>query len=327
MNEQAQHKQGWSKGRGRHPGLTLGLVTGLLLAIPDLLAGPDNTPAGMIQAAVLDAGKPLFIPTHPRVTTTLRFPGPIGCPEGRGFTEDEGKVPGEYLVSWTRGENHLTVIPLVGAGPLNLNVPYAGETYVLYFYPVERQFQALACLRLGVERGEQAKGPQTRRAAPASKADDAHCVGLMDKLRLLRVMAPGKSRNALAEQMGLELHIPTKGTSPAGSAARDTGGELECRVTLVARAPETGLYAFSVLLRNPGSAAVSLEPGPCLARTGSLQLRERLRELPAIIAAGESVELLLVAEGDPLEPAAVANDWSIALPPVLRAQGQGAPPP
>jgi hypothetical protein len=43
--------------------------------------------------------------------------------------------------------------------------------------------------------GDRTAFPQTRRTGPATKADDAHCVGLMDKLRLLRVMAPGKSFN------------------------------------------------------------------------------------------------------------------------------------
>jgi len=38
--------------------------------------------------------------------------------------------------------------PLAGAGTRNLNVPYQGNTYVLYFYPVEKQFQAVALLNL-----------------------------------------------------------------------------------------------------------------------------------------------------------------------------------
>lgn len=327
MNEHAQQRR-----EGRRPGVwrpVLGraLAASLLLAQPiHLRASADNTPAGMIQVAALDAGKPLFIPTHPRVTTTLRFPGPIGSPEGRGFTEDEGKMPGEYLVSWTRGESHLTVTPLAGAGPLNLNVPYAGETYVLYFYPVERQFQALACLRLGVDKAEQAKGLQTRRAGPANRPDDRQCMALMDKLRLLRVMASGKSRTGLAAEMGLEVHMPTKGNAVGSTGAPEKSGQVECTITLAVRAPETGLYAFAVHVRNTGTTAVAPGPGACRVHTGALQLRERLRELPAIIAAGEGVELLLVAEGDPLEPAAVTNDWNVSLPPLLRAEEEGTPP-
>ena len=130
----------------------LGILTLVLLGvIPTVDCQADERPEGgsvalgsnMVQCLPLNSTKPLFLPTHPRVATTLRFPGPIGAPEGRGFTEDESKHPGEYLVTWTPGESHLTVTPLPGAGPLNLNIPYEGDIYVAYFYPVEKQVAAV----------------------------------------------------------------------------------------------------------------------------------------------------------------------------------------
>jgi len=97
--------------------------------------------------------QPLFVPTHPRVTTTIRFPGEIGVSDGQGFhrrsakeiTAGNGRLTSEYHIQWTQGDSYFTVVPLAGAGTRNLNVPYQGNTYVLYFYPVEKRFRPWPC--------------------------------------------------------------------------------------------------------------------------------------------------------------------------------------
>ena len=134
------------------------------------LAAPAGS--GVIQVVALDATRPLFVPTHPRVTTTIRFPGEIGVSDGQGFTEDpakeitagNGRLTSEYHIQWTQGDAYFTVVPLASAGTRNLNVPYQGNTYVLYFYPVEKQFQAVALLNLvegEAESNRGMKGPGT----------------------------------------------------------------------------------------------------------------------------------------------------------------------
>jgi len=274
--------------------------------------------SGPVQAAVLDASQPLFVPTHARVTTTLRFPGPIGAPEGRGFTEDESKTPGEYLVSWTRGEHHLTVTPLQGAGALNLNVPYEGQTYVFYFYPVERQFQALASLNLLVRRISQAKEVKGAKGSGVGRVGESQAVasspgrllGLVDKLRLLRALAPGPGLDALVQSMGLELvNAYADGN---GAEWREAGG-LELMVTHVVRDPRSGTLGFALRVRNTGGAPRAPDVSNLVIRCGGRVLGGALGDLPAILMPGEELEAFLAAPCPADFPLAAANEWRISL--------------
>ena len=201
------------------------------------LAAPAGS--GVIQMVALDATKPLFVPTHPRVTTTIRFPGEIGVSDGQGFTEDpakeittgNGRLTSEYHIQWTQGDAYFTVVPLAGAGTRNLNVPYQGNTYVLYFYPVEKQFQAVALLNLiegeaGPKRGM--KGPGTGPAgaseatavnsstvkrvatlptSPYVSITPARLLGFMDRLKLIHATPPGPELAGLAQAMDVEVAL------------------------------------------------------------------------------------------------------------------------
>jgi len=276
--------------------------------------------AGPVQAAVLNSGQPLFVPTHMRVTTTLRFPGPIGAPEGRGFTEDEAKMPGEYLVAWTRGEHHLTVTPLPGAGALNLNVPYEGQTYVFYFYPVDKQFQALASLNLvltpstipqSVTGGTLMNGgsvrPLRQKLSPASPA---RLLGLVDKLRLLRALAPGPGLDALVKSMGLEL--VNAYASGKGAEWREAGG-LEVMITHVVRDPGKASLGFAFRLRNTAAEPRAPDVTNAVIRCGGRILGGALGDLPAILMPGEEQEAFLAAPCPADAVLSADNDWRISF--------------
>jgi len=201
------------------------------------LAAPAGS--GVIQVVALDATRPLFVPTHPRVTTTIRFPGEIGVSDGQGFTEDptkeitagNGRLTSEYHIQWTQGDAYFTVVPLAGAGTRNLNVPYQGNTYVLYFYPVEKQFQAVALLNLiegeaGPMRGMKGPGTgpsgageatavnssavkrlTTLPAPPYVPVTPARLLGFMDRLKLIHATPPGPELAGLAQAMDVEVAL------------------------------------------------------------------------------------------------------------------------
>jgi hypothetical protein len=272
---------------------------------------------GPVQAVMLNAEQPLFVPTHARVTTTLRFPGPIGAPEGRGFTEDEAKVPGEYLVSWTKGESHLTVTPLPGAGALNLNVPYEGQTFVVFFYPVEKQFQALASLNLLARKPTSAVMAtmmgEGRGHVPGSQAlpvSPARLLGLVDKLRLLRALAPGPGLDSLVRSMGLEL---VNAYAPGAGAEWRAAGGLDLMITHVVREPRLGTLGFAVRLRNPGAVPRAPDVTNLVIRCGGRVLGGALGDLPAILVPGEEQEGFLAAPCPADCPLSVSNDWRISL--------------
>ena len=218
----------------------------LVLPVGAELNAAQETPAlvapagsGVIQVVALDATKPLFVPTHPRVTTTIRFPGEIGVSDGQGFTEDpakeitagNGRLTSEYHIQWTQGDSYFTIVPLAGAGTRNLNVPYQGNTYVLYFYPVEKQFQAVALLNLvegeagskwgikdagaGQSGGCEAtamnsstvKRLTTLPASPYVPITPARLLGFMDRLKLIHATPPGPELAGLAQAMDVEVAL------------------------------------------------------------------------------------------------------------------------
>jgi len=275
--------------------------------------GLDLPQGGLVQSAVLDPSKPLFVPTHARVTTTLRFPGPIGAPEGRGFTEDETRVPGEYLVTWTRGEAHLTVTPLDKAGALNLNISYQGSTYVVYFYPVERQFQALACLNLNPLVRASSEAGFARADVLSGEAvgcEPAHLFGLVDKLKLLRVLAPGAAAQGMAEGMGLEI---VYGPAPDRFWAPEVFRGYTLQLTHVVREKKGRGLAFCLRINNRRPEALALDVSSFGVRCGDVYLPQVLCDAPVILAPGEECEAFLCALSPSLQPLVAGNDWHVSV--------------
>lgn len=290
-------------------------------------AGPSEF-SGAIQNAALDPAQPLFVPTHPRVTTTVCFPSSIGAPDGRGFTEDEQKQAGEYLVSWTRGDAYFTLTPLAGAGALNLNVPYKGRIFVLYFYPVERQAAALACLNLSegaadskgggpVVRSEKAPPPE---AAPVSPAQT---LGLIDRIKLLRAAAKGGSGAGIAKSFGLSVVVNPRLFSEeeakiSGFGALAASGSLDfglfaVDVLLAARDEKKSSLGFCVRLSNKCQEEVFFDVASFSARAGSLYLPQFLSDAPPSLKPGESREAYFVVREPTRNPPTLADDWRVAV--------------
>ncbi len=296
--------------------------------------------AGFIQSAVLDSSRPFFIPTHPRVTTTIRFPSAIGAPDGRGFTEDEAKQPGEYLVSWSPGDPHFTLTPLRNAGPLNLNVPYQGSTYVLYFYPVEKQFEAVASLNLSPPGASTAQDaapemitPIVRSATPpvslSPTASPARMLGLLDRLKLVASQPPGEHLAELVSALSVEvaacLPAPVKGDSkapppllPGGISAwlpdtKTDCGLFELRLLRTLRDARLNSIGFALLIRNRSNQPIALDLSSFAARTGPHYLPQFISDAPAILVAGEEREAFFAVKCPPSAPLLASNEWRLSV--------------
>ncbi|OIR04366.1 hypothetical protein GALL_135660 [mine drainage metagenome] len=290
----------------------LAAALAIALGVATISFAETSGPAGIVQTAVLDAMHPLFVPTHPRVATTIRFPGPIGAPEGRGFTEDEQRVPGEYLVTWSQGDSHLTLTPLEGAGPSNLNVPYQGLTYVLYFYPAASQFQAVASLSLrpAPEGGLQPQPPRGeagfRGGHPGSTA---RWLGLIDRLKVLRAAAPGPPMNRIAAAFGLEcLDLePTSDASPGGH------GQFRTQLLRVVRDAETNSLGFVVRIENTSDRDLAFDVSSFSARAGGIRLPQVLSDAPATLERGATTEAYFVTSCPANRRLTADNRWIVSV--------------
>lgn len=302
---------------------------------------PQGVSMGMIQIAPLDPSIPLFIPTHPRVTTTLRFPSAPGAPEGKGFTEDETKHPGEYLVCWNKGDSHLTVTPLGGAGPLNLNIPYRQETYVFYFYPVQKQFEAIASLRLvqpdeaqtpqpprmaegpSKEKGGAQQGTQMGRDTKPS-AGTAQLTGFLDKLHLLRASVPGKGRSTLANKLLVEINEEA-GAVVLASEQEESG--IETRVHILAKDTRTEVIGVVLGIKNTTTHVIGIEEGRPALSCENTRLQTLLTTTAGILFPGEEAELIVLASNPEPAPLELRNNWTLRLRPVRVKTGAGKGPP
>jgi hypothetical protein len=98
------------------------IVSLLLLSAVLALAQP-------IQQVWLDDRVAVSVPIATNRVTTVSFPGPIDAIDGAGFTVD-GKTPGQFQLSHTKGSAFLSVRALTPKASANLNVRWNDHTYV-----------------------------------------------------------------------------------------------------------------------------------------------------------------------------------------------------
>lgn len=313
------------------------------LAVTTTLSAQPAGSSGVIQTAVLAREQPYFVPTHPRVTTTIRFPGEIGAPDGAVgiFTEDATKPGAEYVVAWQRGDAYLTLTPLRDGRMANLNVPYQGATFVVYVYTVPDPLQAVAVLNLVEAAGAAVStvpGPvqagqtndSVRRTAerPAVEqvlATPARLLGFMDRLKLLHATPAGARLVALAQAMGVEVAMPadTAGTLAADSLRRGVvercGGGLtdaglyQIVLLRAVRDPRLNAIGFICLLRNTSPVVLNFDVGSFGARAGAEYLGQRLSDAPAVVKPNEQVPAYFVVQPPAGSPLLATNDWKVTV--------------
>lgn len=309
--------------------------------------------SGVIRTIRLDAQHPYFVPTHPRVTTTLRFPGPIDAPDGavREFTEDAARDDAEYLVSWQPGDAYFTITALARAGLANLNVPYRGCTYVFYFYPVTDQLKAAACVNLGPplpggavspaaapagratpsERPSPDTPPISRKAAaPPSgflPVTPARLIGFLDRLKLIHATRPGPALAQLTRAMGLEVagtreELGETASSGVGlpeglSGLIDTGlndaGLFQVILLRAVRDPRLNSVGFICLIRNASDHVLTFDINSFGARAGGMYLLQRISDAVPLLRPGEQAPAYFVVTPSRNDPLLASNDWRISV--------------
>jgi len=320
-------------------------------ALLALTCHAEPEPATVIRSAPLDASRPYFVPTHPRVTTTVRFSHEIGAPDGSVsvFAEDAEKSNGaEYLVSWQQGDAYLTVTPLKDARMANLNVPYQGRTYVFYFYPVSDPLQAAASLSLEDPAGS-AGHPATAIDAPpptpAGPAVDvtretefarpylvpvtpARLVGFLDRLKVVHAQPPGTQLAALASAMNVEVaisreelgaarpeHVFSASDGVAGELGRGTNdfGWFQIVLLRAVRDRRLNCIGFICLLRNTSDHVLAFDVNSFGARAGGEYLVQRVSDAASILQPHEQAPVYFVVEAPRNAPLLATNTWRLSV--------------
>ena len=301
-------------------------------------------PSAVIQTIALNATRPYFVPTHPRVTTTIRFPGEIGAPDGSvaAFTEDAGKQPSEYLVTWQQGDSYLTVTPLKDAPMANLNVPFGGQTYVLYFYQVTDPLKAIASLNLVANPADLQVEPTTlatastanapvpqvvRRSTPpiaeTIAATPPRLIGILDRLKLIHATPAGPALLALAKAMNVQVAVNGDSSVPPGSGTGDFVSRLRAITTnaglyeivpvRVVRDHRLNCVGFVCLLRNTSDQELVFDVSSFGARAGAEYLVQRVSDAQPVLKPGEQSAAYFVVVPPPSAPLLATNDWRISV--------------
>lgn len=327
-------------------------IVSALLILAALTHAAETEAGGVIQTVPLEAGRAYFIPTHARVTTTIRFPGAIGNPDGAVgiFTEDATKQTAEYLVTWQVGDPYFTIAPLDAAQMANLNVPYEGRTYVFYFFPVADPLKAVAAVSLSGTQGAPelpiaksgAPAPNSIRRAPSPPVSDvidatpARLVGLLDRLKLVHATPRGEALVQLARAMQIQIalglgasDLPSgAGPSPAVSNAADfhvTDTALfQIHLLRVIRDPRLNCLGFICLVRNTSRDVLAFDPRSFAARAGAQYLPQRVVDAASILKPGEQAPAYFVAQPARATPLSPDNDWRISVDLVSPCLNPGA---
>lgn len=333
---------------------------GLLIAVMcgSLLSAQEEAPPAVIQSVELDAGRPYFVPTHPRVTTTIRFPAEIGAPDGSVsvFTEDAVKHSAEYLVTWQQADPYFTITPLRESALANLNVPYQGRTYVFYFYQVTDAMKAVAVVNLSAaaDRGKSAgttpepsvsalaatkverakQGPGTGFVEPTP----ARLVGFLDRLKLLHATAIGGPLAELVGAMNVQVAVSREesGRRGQGATAGEDGIAGECGSGMndaglyqllllrAVRDPRMNCVGFICLLRNTSDQVLAFDVNSFGARAGAEYHLQRISSAAPILKPREQVPVYFIIQPKRGSPLLATNEWKLSVDLVSPRQNPGA---
>lgn len=313
-------------------------------------ADAPSSLGAVVKRVEINPAQPVFVPVHPRIATTIRFPRPIGQPMGTGFIESdvlqsaqaEGRAVGgrgEYVITYAQGDAFFTVQPMQRSELLNLNVPYEGTILVLFFYPVEQPLCALASLSfeepsraVGRAGRDAAEAPAAQRStgidgiqrvdtAPTrtgAAASPARLAGFLRKLKLVHAARRGPELDDLASAMKLRVAV---------SAAEDTASAeiphpvtrtdaFELILLRAVRDPEIDAVGFVVLFRNTSPRDLVFDLRTLSARCGAALYTARVVDAPASLKPGEILPgyfVIVGSEDDRPGHLSPDNDWRLSV--------------
>src|SRR5438046_862621 len=125
-----------------------------------------------IQRVTLDERVVVTVPVATNRVTTISFPGPIAAIDAAGVTAD-GKTPGQFQLSHTKGSSFLSVRALARKAATNLNIRWNKRTYV---FELDESDAPLLALNLEDRAA-------TGAAQPAPKVTPARLLAPLDKAK------------------------------------------------------------------------------------------------------------------------------------------------
>jgi hypothetical protein len=246
----------------------------LLLAATVALAEPPET----IQRVTLDERAVITVPVATNRVTTISFPGPIAAVDAANVTTD-GKSPGQFQLSHTKGSSFLSVRALARGAATNLNVRWNKRTYV--FELVESDTPILA-LNL-----EDPAATETALSAPA--VTSTKLLALLDKAKsfpLLKKQHPDAVADAEAR---------TFGDKPQVTDFND----YEIRIEEVFRFNTEDTLVFHVVLRNKSETEIRYLPESFAARVGNRLYYQSISDAPGVLPAHSASTVYFAITGTP----------------------------
>jgi len=279
----------------------------ILLAATVALA---DTP---IQSIRLDERVVVTVPVATNRVTTISFPGPIAAIDAAGVTAD-GKTPGQFQLSHTKGSSFLSIRALARKAATNLNIRWGKRTYV--FELIESDVPVLA---LNLEDRVAADAVQ-----PAPLVAPTRLLALLDKAKafpLLKKQQPEVVAGAEAR---------TFGDKPQVTDFND----YEIRLEEVFRFNPEDTLVFHVTLRNKSDKEIRYLPESFCLRVGNRLYYQSISDAPGVLAASAASTVYFAITGTPdggRNELSLKNDFTVLVtrltpPPAISKLNTNAPP-
>ena len=290
----------------------------LLLLLTTAVAVAE--PPEAIQRVTLDENVVVAVPVATNRVTTISFPSPISAIDAVGVTAD-GKTPGQFQLSHTKGATFLSVRALAHKAATNLNIRWNKHTYV--FELVESDSPVLA---LNLE-----DRSESETVLPAPMVTPTQLLALLDTAKafpLLKKQHPDVVADAQARTF-------------AGDKPQVTDfDDYEIRIEEVFRFNLEDTLVFHVTLRNKSDREIRYLPESFRVRVGNRLYYQSVSDAPGLLPPHAASTVYFAITGTPdggRNELSLKNDFSVLVsrlpsPPMSAAtelpppRSQPAPP-
>lgn len=229
----------------------------------------------------------------------------------------------------------------------NLNVPFDGQTYVFFFYPVSDPLKAAAVVNVGgagkttaagtkAPESTELSGPpemvarqNTAPATPFVPLTPARLVGFLDRLKLIHATPAGPGLASMVKAMNVQVAVGRDELREAGADAVDGSladenmGELNRSVNArglyeiillrAVRDRRLNCVGFICLIHNTSNQALVFDVNSFGARAGAEYLSQRVSDAKPTLAPNEQAPAYFVVQPDRNTPLTATNDWRISV--------------
>lgn len=282
------------------------LLGGLILpsvGLGQVEGSPERVTTQFIREVQLSKDRPVLIPAHPVMSTTIMFPAPIAAPIGAFYISPEmagsAEIEGDWYLEHEAGSNLLTIAPINDKSPpRNLNILFEGEVYVVIPYVTDEPAKANALVRLirseailaEREASENRIRKETRAPAKFRNPSRRDLLAFMDEVKLLATLPESRIEDMLEETDGYTLSVREGDASDYGP--------FQFILNRVVRSPSIDALGFYLTIRNDSGRTMRIDPSSVFVRVGMDVYESSLSDVPTAIADGVSVPAFFVIYGN-----------------------------